>query len=656
MSALVPWGYALLVAAALWGPRTGLVRTRAVLALAALAFAAGAWRRREELVRGGYARAALLAFAASLAVTAAPFAMVIAKIEPTAVAERLAYTLIGWCLFLWLPPLAVHAPASGAASSGAASSGALGETRATSDGGRGWLAPALLGLAALAILALAHRLLLGDGVLVHDEALYRLQARWLGSPGYAWRFDRELEPFFRLILTDVRDGRMVSQYPPGWGVLLAGFVALGIEWWSGAVLGAAAVVLTYLLGRRLHSHRAGLIAGALLATQHWFIEWSAGYFSHGATTMLAAAGGWLLLEGEARRGRARAIAWVSAGLALGGLLTIRPLTAVTLGVSLVLWLALRRRLAARDWGAMVGLLALGGLGPALWLLHYNQVTTGSPLVFGYHLVNGDLHALGFGTRGYRGVDPTGAYVTLPYEYTVMKGVRRLVERAWDAAHGLVPLALLVPIVLAGVASRYRVRWATVAAFLLTPGAYFFYFNSEIRFFTELLPFLYAGIAVILCAVWARSAGAARALVTGLLAASVLFAATWQADRDGDPWTLGSWYIRFRASLADFDAVAAARERHGKVVVFVREPTAWNPTLGRLFVLNAEGLAGDVVVARDLGPRNGLLMRRLPGHTPLLLTWDGDERHAATLEPLPRVGANVVPDGRQGSRARALGQD
>jgi hypothetical protein len=52
------------------------------------------------------------------------------------------------------------------------------------------------------------------------------------------------------------------------------------------------------------------------------------------------------------------------------------------------------------------------------------------------------------------------------------------------------------------------------------------------------------------------------------------------------------------------------------------------------VLNQNGLEGDVVVARDLGERNGLLLRRLSHHKPFLMSWDGEDAHSAMLTPLP----------------------
>ena len=621
---LAPWVFAVLVLLAVWGPRLELVRTRFVLLLVGVFLVSGVWRSREALVRGGYLWPAAALFALSLVVTGLPFTFVLNKAEPTAIAERLAFTLIGWGLLFWLP---LPTPAERLAA----------DPPDESDSRRVRWVPVLgVVVASLAIFATAHYLLVGRHLLIHDEALYLLQSRWLMLPDYSWRFDPELDPFFRLILTKVSDGRMYSQYPPGWGLILAAFSAVGLTWWTAVVLGAAAVFFTYLLGRRLHSHRAGLIAAALLGTQHWFIEWNAGYMSHAATTMLAAASGWLMVDGEARIGRARWVCWILAGAALGVLLTIRPLTAVTLGVSLIAWLALRRRLPARSLASLTAVLALGGLGPALGLMHYNARTTGHPLRFGYTAVNGELHALGIGTRGYQAFGPDAEPVVLPNDFTLTKANRHLVERVWDVAHGLVPLSLLLPVLLAGIAHRYRFRWLTVAAFLLMPAAYYFYFDSEIRFYTELFPYFYAGVATLLAFLWMRDGVLGRGLVIGALAANLVLAATWRAQVPGDPWGGGTWYLRFRASLADFETVEAAKARYGRIVVFVREPTAWNPTMARLFVFNRDGLDGDIVIARDLGAKNELLLRRLPSHTPLRLTWDGKEKHAATLEPLAKA--------------------
>jgi hypothetical protein len=69
-------------------------------------------------------------------------------------------------------------------------------------------------------------------------------------------------------------GEIVPTYPPGLPLTMAAARAVGGEWavfFVVPLLGGLAVFLTYLLGVRLHSRRAGLIAAALMATSPIFL-------------------------------------------------------------------------------------------------------------------------------------------------------------------------------------------------------------------------------------------------------------------------------------------------------------------------------------------------------------------------------------------------
>ena len=609
-------GYALLVLAVEGGTALGLVRQRALLVVLAAVVAAGAWRHR-ALLATTRARA-IVGGVVALSAAALVLPLVLeGRLTTPMLADRLVHLLAGWSLFAWLP-LAERDGAGGATPNDASAAPVL-----VPRLGIG----ALLAVAVAAYAAANHWVSRGYPIL-QDEVLYVLQASWMREPGFGWALSPELLRFFRVEYTSVLDGRMHTQYPPGWPALIALFGAVGLARWSAVALSAAAVGLTYLLGRRAHSRQAGLAAAALLAVQPWVVESAAGYMSHAASTAMSAAAAWLLLEGEARAGRPRIACWLVAGLALALLLATRPLTAVAVGASMVLWLLARGNLRAGEVAAMVAAMAAGALPAVGGLLGYNAVTNGSPLLFGYTRVHGALHDLGFGRRGfmlYRGADAPSPGLVI--DFTPALALQRFGDRLSELAEHAIPLLLVFTVLALGLLFRFPFRWRSVAAWLPLPAAYVFYFFSNIRFYSELLPVLLVGAAMVLAHVARRNLAAARAvLAAGVLAGVVVS---------------GVWAERFERQRARPIADALARlERHAdggaKVLAFVADDDAEAYWFRRLAVLNAGGLDGRVLVARDRGAENAQLARRFPGRTVLRVEWPKGAELATIVPWAPRA--------------------
>src|SRR5690606_33988010 len=127
----------------------------------------------------------------------------------------------------------------------------------------------------------------------------------------------------------------------------------------------------------------------------------------------------------------------------------------------------------------LGLPVTAGLAvPAMFVLSYNAITTGDPLVFGYKAVHGPLHDLGFGMRGYRyyygALDP----VVRANPFTMELALRHLHARSWLFARELLPVFMVLPVLWLAIARGARIRRGIVAGFLLLPCAYFFYFSSS----------------------------------------------------------------------------------------------------------------------------------------------------------------------------------
>lgn len=479
----------------------------------------------------------------------------------------------------------------------------------------------------------AHAVYIGPYAGPADEVLYLLQSRMLGDPGFARRIDPDLAPFFTVRQMSVVNGRVFTQYPPGWPAALALFDVVGLRWWSGAILGTAAVGLTYLLGRRVRSPFVGACAAALLAASYWFVQRAATYGAHTFTTVLVLGAALLLRRGESATGtRQRVLSWMAAGLLLGGALAVRPLSGASLGVSLFGWTAIRRRMRVREMAALAGALALGALPPTLALLAFNAALTGSPWVFGYTAVNGPLVAMGFGLRGYASYDPRGCPTVVASEFTPRVALAQLAARTWELASLALPAFVLPPLVLAAGrgAWRDRRRLAVVGAFLVLPLVHVFYFHSEFRFYLELLPFLFVAVGLLLERLWRRDRAAGRAALTLGLAGAVTYSGLWLAIAAAT----------FDGRMATFDAVRAAQRQHGRVAVFVADSTTeLRGAFYSLYWFNIERFPSDAVVARDLGAANDVLLRRLPGYVPLRLVWPADGT--------PRL-VPLTPQGGEGS--------
>jgi 4-amino-4-deoxy-L-arabinose transferase-like glycosyltransferase len=199
--------------------------------------------------------------------------------------------------------------------------------------------------------------------------------------------------FFSSALLVEHEGRLFSQFAPGWALILALGFLLGIPWIIPPFLGAAAVYgLYWLLRENGEGDGAAMGASLVLALSPWVVFNSASWMNHLPTMTLIVLGSWALLRGVRRPG-----AWVSAGLAGAGLglaTLVRPLEGVAFGLPATAWmLALGwREPAARR--KVMAFAAGGGLTVGL-LLVYNWVQHGSPATFGFDLQWGPGHGMGF---------------------------------------------------------------------------------------------------------------------------------------------------------------------------------------------------------------------------------------------------------------------
>ncbi len=476
---------------------------------------------------------------------------------------------------------------------------------------------AVLGIVAAAalIILVAHSLATPRWPLISDEAIYVLQSEWFFRPNYSWQVPREIADFFvmRKLGYNAEAQHFYGMYPPGWPAVLALFDAVGLRWWTPIVMGAASVGLTYFVGARVHSRAAGMFAAGLLALQQWFVIDHAGYMSDGFVTFTTVAGAASLLAAETGSSTRRFAFGVLAGIALGMGVAARPLSGVALGVALVAWILIRRRMALRPLLVTLAGIVLGGVFPAALLLHYNAVTNGEPLRLAYQAIHGHGYDLGFGLRGFQAYTASLERIPIPVLYTPAQAASHLFQRLSEYSYAAFGIALLLPLVALAVAHRVSLRPRYVAPFLLLPAVYFFYWYSGVRYYTSLLPFILIGCAVLALELVKRDPWVSLGMCVSAVVGSLFFALPFRQSPGmlDSPWTRSA-YFRDPGRMATLDSLKALGERRGPLLVFARQQdNPFDNLLDRLQLLNADGLTSRVLVARDLGARNAELRARYP---------------------------------------------
>ena len=587
------------------------LRARVLLALHVAVVAALAWWNRREILASRPLRTALaVAFVISMGPVVA--SVFLGGEEPRQVLLVTSEaTLIGWAVVLALLPL-MRSEATG--------------KWAENWSPRPWHAAVFL-LAALGIHAMVHQLAVQHLAINSDESVFLAQSRWMQFPRVAWPMDPDIAPFFRMRKVDFLNGHMYGMYPPGWPALLAVFRYVGLEWWAIVILGTVSVALTYLIVSRLNGPRVGAIAALLLATSQVFLWNHAGYMSAGAGIAGLLGATWFLLVGLDHRGWRRSASWIAAGMLLGFVVTVRPLTGVALGLSIGIWLL------ARTWTRepravflLAGCVAIGGLLPAWLFIRYNLAVFGEPIALGHDVMHPGLYRLGFGQRGFRVLDENLDWALNAWYHGPAQGLRNLVRRLIGVNTTFVPVGLLVPIAAVAVAAGFRIRWGLVAAFSILPVALVFYWSANLRQYAELLPFVMIALASMLLVIHARWPQLAIGLVGAVLISHAVVAYPWPPGDGHRPWY--SDYARFAPgrwnTLLAADSLARA---HGRVLLFSREESRFDNQIDRLYQFNGDGFNGRILVARDLGAKNAELIARFPDRTPFLVEDQGRDKSA-----------------------------
>lgn len=254
-------------------------------------------------------------------------------------------------------------------------------------------APSLIIVAALIAYVLVATMIFDGHPLNVDEVVQVFQAQIFAGGALSRPAFQHPEFFSSIHVVDMQ-GRVYSQFPAGGPAMLAIGVVLGAPWLVGPIFGAVAV-LAFALYLRSTEKRPGVTLAALLvfAFAPFTVFMSGSHMNHVTTLawlMVAIAAMARVFTSDAPRPWAALLS----GLGFGMAATIRPVDAIAFALPSGIWYLLR---AIRDPSRWKDALpaAAGVALPLSALLWVNAHTTGAPLLFGYEVLWGQSHQLGF---------------------------------------------------------------------------------------------------------------------------------------------------------------------------------------------------------------------------------------------------------------------
>lgn len=330
---------------------------------------------------------------------------------------RIADWALGLALCSGIGVLAWFLARSRPRAASAHEAGVGGDVRSVSAAHERRAAVAIAALAFAVFALIATQVFSGRPLLI-DEIVQVLQARDLAAGRLTHEYPGPAA-FFSILHEVELDGQVFGQYPIGGPAMLVPGVLIGATWLVGPLAGALCVWLFWLLLRTVEpmaSARFRLATTGLFALAPFAAFMFGSHMNH--ATVLA----WLLAATVAltrATSDTRAAPWwgLFTGLALGVAATIRPLDAGAFALPAAAWLLWR----ARRGGRPLLTLALSGVGVALPMalaFVVNARTTGHPFVFGYDLLWGTGHSLGFHETPWgavhtpqRGVELISLYLT-----------------------------------------------------------------------------------------------------------------------------------------------------------------------------------------------------------------------------------------------------
>lgn len=356
-------------------------------------------------------------------------------------------------------------------------------------------------------------------------------------------------------------GKVFGQFPPGGPAMLALGTLIGAEWLVGPLFAALGIWWWGVTLRRIEPDPAVRATALLLvAFAPFALFMAASHMNHVTAltwTLAGIAGLSVVMTSE----RPRPLIALLAGLGFGVAATIRPVDAFAFGAPAGLWLFAR---AVRDRRhALECLLAgIGMVAPLFLVFAANTATTGEPFLFGYTLLWGAEHGLGFHASPWGVAHTPLRGVELINLYLIHLQVRFLET----------PFPSLIPaLAVLGFGPRLKPfdRYLAVAsAFLL--GLYWAYWHNGFylgpRFVYPLIPF--AALLLARFGPWLRGAAGPSALPSRIWGYTALVGAALALTL-GAPLRAKQYANAFLSSR--FDAARAAEAAGARdALVLVKE--------------------------------------------------------------------------------------
>ncbi len=231
---------------------------------------------------------------------------------------------------------------------------------------------------------------------LEDEVAYLYQAKIFSRFDLVIDTPQPRRAYWQPFVVD-HDGKRFSKYTPGWSGLLSIGIHLGQTWVINAFFAALTVALTFKLGSSLFNRDVGLIAAGLIAFSPMALLLNASLMGHTSALFFTT----LFMLAYFKLEKTHKIPWgILAGLALGCVVILRPLTAIGIGTPFIIWSGIRVLNGLFDRKLLQTLLPLVVLSIFTLIIAsavpiYNNATTGDPTRNLYTFV-WDYDQLGFG--------------------------------------------------------------------------------------------------------------------------------------------------------------------------------------------------------------------------------------------------------------------